>query len=326
MGLQGGEGAYANQCVLTGRIAPDGLKRRRTGGEGGKPAVNVEFGDLYATALENKTILDMRQAGGRALLCTEADPCTGWTSGYCWLHAVGNRLGLPYATVDHWTSGDVIVIPAHESIASIPALAAPDGMSWQEHIKAVEAACGVRVTFGRGGDGKLSADLGPPAYAHGVSDIAFSLDEAESSVYRLVTSVQADRGGERWRNMVKLRVTTAGGDIEWYWVEPEADRLAGIVDDWPAYYQDDDARSITRLWRRYLREGYRHQKGIVWTMPLCPGLRPDMFVELNVTSIGLAYGSVHQIVEHTMTTDAYTGQAESQLFAVQVYPQPEAPY
>ena len=99
-----------------------------------------------------------------------------------------------------------------------------------------------------------------------------------------------------------------------------------MVDDWWAYYCDDDATSLAQLWRRYQQEGHRWTAAIRWTMPLCPGLRPDDFVQLNVNALGLSYGSVYQITEHTMTADVGTGTAQSTLTATIVYPGMEGPY
>ena len=325
MGLDGETGLWAEQTVLTGRILPDGLTPSRAGADSGRPALTVAFGDLAAGPLQNKVLLDWRSVAGRRLICTAADPCSGWASGYCWLHSLANRMGLAYAQVTYDDGTLTTVVPV-APLPSTPTLLTPDGTSFLEHIRAVEAACGVRVRFDYAADGKLSIDTGPPAYTHGVSDISFVLDEDETDIEALVTGVQVDRGGARWRNAAKFHITGETGEVTYYWLDTEASRLATVVDDWWAYYCDDDATSLAQLWRRYQQEGHRWTAAIRWTMPLCPGLRPDAFVQLNVNSLGLAYGSVYQITQHTMTADVGTGTAQSTLTATIVYPGTEGPY
>jgi hypothetical protein len=330
LGLAGETGLWAEQTVLTGRILPDGLKPSRSGTDSGRPALTVDFGDL-AGVLRNKVMLDWRSYAARPLICTAAAPCNEGATGYCWLHALGNRLGLAYDQVAYDDGSIDWSIPVN-TLPSTPTLLVPDGASYLEHIREVEAACGVRVRFDYAADGLLSLDTGAPAYSHGVSEISFVLDEDETDVNALVTGVQVDRGGARWRNAAKFRLKLdrhLKGDVqevEYYWLDAEADRLATVVDDWWAYYGDDDATSLAQLWRRYQQEGHRWTAAIRWTMPLCPGLRPDAFVQLNVNSLGLAYGSVYQITQHTMTANVATSTAMSELTATIVYPGTEGPY
>ena len=241
-------------------------------------------------------------------------------------------MGLRYEEVHFGDAKTRRVIPVNR-LPSQPTLLAPDGTGYLEHIRAVEAACGVRVRFDYDGDGKLSVDTGPPKYEHGVSEIAFVIDEDATDPKYLVSSISVDRGGGRWRNAAKFVLRQdkhQEGDVKastYYWVDAAEKRIATVVDDWWTFIADDDAASFALLWERFQREGHRLAAGIRWTMPLCPGLRPDDFVQLNVSGLGLPYGSVYQITQHTMTADMSTGMAQSSLTATIVYPvQEEGPY
>jgi len=319
MGLTGETGLWAQRSVLVGRIKPDGVQYSRDGATQGKPALTLSFGDLAASALQNKVLLDWPSQAGIRLVCTAADPCSTWGTGYCWLHSIANRMGLDYGQVAYDTSGITECIPLNP-LPSVPTLVTPDGTGFLEHIRAVEAACGVRVRFDYAADGKLSMDRGIPAYTHGVSPITYVLDETHMDKVQFVRSISSDRGGAQWRNAAKFRITTSQGEVVFYWIDEESERLATVVDDWWAYYSDDDAESMASLWQRFQREGHRWKAAIRWTQPLCPGLRPDMFVQLNVTSVGAGYGSVYQITEHTMEANVDAGTALSTLTASIVYP------
>jgi len=307
LGWQTGAGTdLAEQLVATAYIAPEGIKRQADGGETEGPyRLTLDFGDFGATRAQSKAVLDMRQAGGR----TVSD----------WAYAIANRMGLPDTMVDVDPTLASQVIPVHE-IPSTANLEARDGDSWLGHIQAVENAADIRV--GWRNDGVMFVDAGSPDYEPGVSTIAFTLDETSVTPEDIIYQAEATGLGARFRNVLKATFGREDRRTDYYWVEPEADRLAGIGDDWPVVITDDDARYAGDIGARFNREHYDTQQGALrWDGPCRPGLLPDMFVEVSALSgLGVEVDSVYRITSHQLTMDVEAFDAGSSITMVLVYP------
>lgn len=307
LGWQTGAGTdLAEQLIATGYIAPEGIKRQADSGESEGPyRLSLSFGDFGATRAQAKSILDMRQAGGR----TVSD----------WAYAIANRMGLPAAMVDVDAAVASQVIPVHE-IPSTENLPAGDGDSWLGHIQAVENAADIRV--GWRNDGVMFVDAGSPDYEPGVSAIAYTLDEASVTPEDIIYTAEATGMGGAFRNVLKGTYGREDRRQNYYWVEPQADRLAGIGDDWPVVITDDDARYAGDLGARFDREHYDTQQGALrWDGPCRPGLLPDMFVEVSALSgLGVEVDSVYRITSHQLTMDVEAFDAGSSITMVLVYP------
>jgi hypothetical protein len=247
----------------------------------------------------------MRQAGGM----TVGD----------WLDLIGNRMGLPAGMIACDAAVENQVIPLHE-IPSTANLEASDGSSWLSHIQAVENAGDIRVGWDT--DGILFADAGSPEYEHGVSAIAYALDETSATHEDIVYKVDASTLGGGFRNVLKATFGREDKRTDYYWVEAQADRLAGIGDDWPVVITDDDARYPADIGERFNREHYDTQQGTIqWEGPCRPTLLPDQFVSITAASgVGVDVDSVYRITQVTHSMDAEAFDASTSVEAVLVYP------
>jgi len=306
LGWQTGAGTdLEEQLVATAYIAPGGIKRGADGGEGEPPYhLALDFGDFGATRAQAKAVIDMRQAGGR----TVSD----------WAYAIANRMGQPSTMVSVAAAVASQLIPVHE-IPSTENLPAADGDSWLAHIQAVENAADIRVGWGT--DGVMFVDAGSPDYEPGTSVIAFVLDETSVTPEDILYKLDATQHGAAYRNVLKATWGREDKRQTYYWVEPEADRLAGIGDDWPVVITDDDARYAGDIGARFNREHYDLQGGIKWDGPCRPGLLPDMFVRIDALSgVGVEVDSIYRITSHQLTMDVEGFDATSSVTAVLVYP------
>lgn len=297
---------FAEDLVGVAYIEPDGIQRSADGGETDAPYhLSLRFGDFAATRLQQKGIIDLRQAGGM----TVGD----------WLDLIGNRMGIPAGMVTCDAAVENQVIPLHE-IPSTPNLEATDGSSWLSHIQAVENAADIRVGFDA--DGNLFADTGSPEYEHGVSEIAYTLDETSATAEDIVYQIEATQLGGAFRNVLKATYGREDKRQTYYWVEAEADRIAGIGDDWPVVITDDDARYAGDIGARFNREHYDTQQGTIrWTGPCRPGLLPDQFVSITAASgVGVEADAVYRITQVAHSMDAEAFDAATTVEAVLVYP------
>jgi hypothetical protein len=306
LGWQGDAGAdLAEQKIAVAYIAPDGIERSTDGGEADPPYhLDLSFGDFAATRLQQKGLLDMRQAGGMTV--------EGWAL------LVANRVGLVPEVVTIADEVKAQVIPLHE-IPSTPNLDPGDGGSWLAHIEAVENAADIRVGWDADG---MFVDAGSPEYEDGVSEIAFVIDDTSVTAEDVLYHVEAAKLGSGFRNMLKAVYGREDKRTEYYWAEAEADRLAGIGDDWPVVIVDDEARYAGDVGARFNRDHYDTQQGTIrWRGPCRPGLLPDMFVSITAASgLDLEVNSVYRITQATHSIDAEGFEAESTIDAVLVYP------
>jgi len=88
-------------------------------------------------------------------------------------------------------------------------------------------------------------------------------------------------------------------------------RTAGIGDDWPEVVNADAATAATDILAEFLRERYRWGTAVRWAGPLRRHLRPDQFVSVDVTGLGIAEGTVLQIISHEMSCNRETMTARS---------------
>jgi hypothetical protein len=306
LGWQEDAGAdFAEAQVARAYIEADGIKRRSEAGETSGPYhLSLRFGDLAATRLQTKAIIDMRQAGGM----TVGD----------WASLVANRVGLVAGQLAVDAAVENQVIPLAE-IPSTPNLEATDGSSWLSHIQAVENAADIRVGFDASG---MFVDAGSPEYEDGVSEIAFSLDDTSVTPEDIVYSLDADCLGSNFRNVLKATWGRDDKRSTYYWVEAEVDRLEGIGDDWPVVITDDDARYPGDIGARFNREHYDTQQGAIrWEGPCRPELLPDQFVSITSASgVGVEVYSVYRITQVTHSMDAEAFDAATTVEAVLVYP------
>jgi hypothetical protein len=283
--------------VATGYILPGGIKRSRDGSvRSGGHQLSIAFGDYAASRLAQKAIVDFRQA---ALRTVEA-----------WAQSVALRIGIPTSAVTVDAGVASKIIPYHE-LPSLANLAPQDGDSWESHIADVERACGIRVCFDYAGTGGMQVDSGPPLYSEGVSAISFALDEDSVTLEDQIEQIELDRDGGRFRNFLKLNYGPEENRTSYYYAQTTVARTAGIGDDWPEVINADAATAATDILAEFLRERYRWGTAVRWTGPLRRHLRPDQFVTIDVTGLGIAEGTVLQIISHEMSCNRETMTAQS---------------
>ncbi len=301
--------SYAIQAreIATGYIPPGGLKRTTDANATEPHALTVEFATFDEVRLRRKEVEYFRQAGGRTVLD--------------WITAVANRTGFG-GTVSVAPGVADLIIPLAE-LPSQPNLAPQDGDGWLQHIDEVCKATGLRVGFDDDGSGRLFVDAGTPDYSHGISAIAFTLDHAtanpEDDIYRL----EPTNSAEEFRNRLLAIYGPSRYRQTYTAVESDAERLAGIGDDWNRVMVEDDADSPVEAFTRFIRDHYRMQQFVQWTGPLRPELRPDAFVQINGydDDHDIPDGSIWQIVHvaHESHQEDEVGDALSTIHAVMVY-------
>jgi hypothetical protein len=298
LGWQSGAGAGIEKAeIAEAYIMPGGLPRARDGQEliGTPTLQQVQLGAFDVARLPQKQLYDVRQAGGMTVAV--------------WAAMIGNRLGIPAAriTVDAGVSSRVI---AMGDPPSKPSLAVQDGDDAAAHIAAVERAAGIRVCWDRDPDYTMWVDGGAPDYDPGTSTIALEIDaatlDAEDVTWRIVHQQSLDG----LRNVLKA-IYGPDGAYEFYWSETEAERAAGLGDDWGAVIVDQDALDDDTLLAQFERQFYRWPSVITWMMPLRIDLLPDLFVQVsNCAGVQIVDDSVYRIstVAHAGTAD--DGQTE----------------
>jgi len=299
-----------------GYILPGGLPRAMDGDVAhGDPQLGpVQFGSFDVARLRQKSIVDVRQAGGM----TVGD----------WAAMVGNALGIADARIYVNPAVADDTIPPH-SIPSLPALAPRDGASWESHIGAVEQAADVRCCWNRDLDYDLWVDGGAPEYVPGAypsgSEIALEIDYQALEEADRILNLSHDATNERFRNFLKARGGSMEEPVEYYYAEDLDDRKAGIGDDWPAHLEAEDAE-VAELYAEFVREHYEAGSSrLRWYMPMRPDLRPDMFVQVsNCPGVGLTTNAVYQIEEVTLETATEDRWASTTVTATLVYTPEEA--
>jgi len=297
------------QTVATAYIPPGGIVRDEDANADALHGLTVEFATFDAVRLERKEIETFRQAGGRTVLD--------------WMTAVANRIGFG-GTVSVDPGIADAIIPLAE-LPSQPNLAPQDGDGWLTHIDEVARACGIRIGFDKDGTGVFFADTGPEEYEHGVSTIAFTLSRATASVEDDIYRIEPSKVMEDFRNRLLIIYGPSRYRQRYVAIESDAERLAGVADDWNRVMVEDDADSPVEAFIKFIRDHYRMQKFVEWVGPLRTDLRPDAFVQINGYDDAhgdcIPDGSVWQIVHvrHRAQQEDAIGDAETTVRAVMVY-------
>lgn len=307
-GWQTGAGTdLAAADTATLYIMPGGVQRWRSGDEFvGMPRLRLQLGDWFAARVDQTVIHDLRQAGGQTV--------SAWWHNCC--HALGmddTMISVDAAVAD-------LVIPTG-TIPSRPNLAPQDGQSWRQHFdevaNAVDAGAGKKLRWGW--DNQAFVDDGPPAYSHGVSTIAFTVDYDTATPETMPRRVERRHDGSRFRNSWKGRF---GGDRfpqVTYVVADQTNRNSAGGDYWE-FYEDRDGGNSTNMAARFAREHGEAEEEIEFTIPGRVGLVPDEFVKVeDCPAVGITANSVYRVTRTTQRLDCMTGENTSTVRAVLVY-------
>lgn len=297
-GWQADAGAgLAADDIATCYILPDGIKRGIDAG--GWHTLTVEFGDWF-TAHPDAAIVDFAQAGGFAV--------------ETWADAAALAMGLPdsLVTVDAGIAADVLPVGKPPSR---PSLQPQDGDKWREHVDAVCGAAEIHWTWAA--DGWHVKDKVRPAYSHGVSTIAFTLDEDTTTDTDIVTKVDLHQNAGQHATALKVVYGQAGREATYYSLAAADEREADGVERWAVLElrEGDDTAAALARWGR----DNRVSSEIEWAGQLRPDLMPGEFVQVSDLSLtGVTVNSVYQITEHRMSIPA-EGWPSSTITMVWVY-------
>ena len=156
----------------------------------------------------------------------------------------------------------------------------------------------------------LFLDSGRPIYT-GRFDLL--LDHDTPTIEDRATHIKATHSVQDYRTGVKINFGPEGSKREVYYLQTDADRRLTGADYW-IYIDDMNARNEVGIMRRLNRENVYPQSKLEFEIPLRPGLRPDMFVQVNVVpDIGLVQGSIYQVCKVDHDVSARTTGVEARL-------------
>ncbi len=218
-----------------------------------------------------------------------------------WMRHVLGRAGVPPALIDVPDDGYVI--------AEMP-------QKWQRRfafghdvpvVDAIDAVVNSRGwVWGIDESGRIWA--GPEPQYSGTPD--FVLDETTASEEDLIEMVAAERATEAFRNYVAVFTSRYGvqaailhdGDSH---RNPAAEDFIG--DDWWIVEVAPDEVEPAALAQRLFSDHNRMSCQIIWQTPGRPQLKPGQFVEVRVDGLGVAEGTVFQIIEDIGLVDYERG-------------------
>jgi len=303
VGLGWGDDAPAGMeyaPIANGYIKPAGIKRAQN--DEGEKTLAVELGDFAATRMRQKAVYDERQAGGQTL--------------GEWANRIAQRMGIA-TPVDFLVPGLAERIIPYSELPSVPSLAPQDGDDHECQIAAVERACGIRFGFG---DALLApfVDTAPEVYQAGVSEIAWTIDEASLVPEEIVYGIQHGRNGEAFRNFAKVIYGPTEARRTYYWREAADVRAAGIGDDWEAVIVADEGESLEQIFAQFQLHHRRWEDEVEWVGPLRRHILPDQFIRVRVGDIGIEMDAVYQVVdvEHSADFEAFDGETRARMVKV----------
>ncbi|MBC7288348.1 MAG: hypothetical protein H5T86_09950 [Armatimonadetes bacterium] len=292
--VKAGWGAPVTQ-VMVGYLT--GPRRERHG---------EEFLGRSTLEVEGKDYIGARLAG-KKFMAWHGSP-VGWNFAQ-WFRYVLNRAGVPDALITVEDDGYVIG-------------AMPDKWLGRyefghdvEVVRALDAVVRARGwVWGVNPEGQIWA--GPEPQYGGFPD--FILDDDTVTEEDRVLRVSAERAGDEFRNYVAVfsgrrAVEAAIWHDEGSHRDPASD--AFIADDWWRVLVEPDEPDPTTLAWQVFCDAQRWRADIVWETPGKPQLRPGMFVRVDASGLGVAEGSVFQIVEDIGIMEPERGLFRSVFYA-----------
>ena len=239
----------------------------------------IQFGDYVAARMRgHKPCVDMPQAAGRNL----AD----------WFRACWERMGIPDTYVDVVLSAESETIPTAD-LLSDEQFAPRDGTGMEQHLDEVVFACGYRWGVARDGRPFLAEAY---TYEHGVSPIAFTLDEETATEEDVLWRVEHERDLSDHVDRFKVTVGRDEQVTELYQGRTLEDRLAGSGDSFEAVVNYEDYRDASASHARLLQEMSERSRRLTWTSIARPDLDGGDYVLVDTAQfVGVEAGTVFQV-------------------------------